>query len=548
MKAFSAVSARVAVLDRPDIDTDQIIPKQFLKGIGRTGYGQYAFFDWRFDDQGLERPGFELNQPQFAGARILLTGRNFGSGSSREHAVWALQDYGFDVVIAPSFGDIFRSNAAKVGLVVVQLPEEQVKELMESVDLDRGSELTVDLEALTVTHAGWTADPVHVRRVDPLQAPERPRRHRPDPPPRSRDRRLRGLPRRPVGRRRLVTGTPHLEVAPRGSPMSHVVVLPGDGIGPEVAAQAVRLLDALGIDHSQHPFGGNAILDQGTPLPAETLAACREADAVLLAAVGLPELEGKPIRPEQGLLALRKELGVYANLRPARAPGIDIMIVRELVGGLYFGAKGTREDGTWFDTCEYSRPEVERIARRGFETAKARGGRLTSVDKVNVMHTSRLWRDVVSAMGTTLYPEIALDHALVDSFAMTIVQAPETIDTVVTENTFGDILSDVSAAVTGGLGLAASASLGDDGPGIFEPVHGSAPQIAGRGIANPAAMLRSVALLLVHGLGRTDEAAALDHAVDAALAVAPPADLGGTSTTSDVGDAVLRALDSARTL
>ena len=225
-----------------------------------------------------------------------------------------------------------------------------------------------------------------------------------------------------------------------------------------------------------------------------------------------------------------------------------MMIVRELVGGLYFGAKGTRDDGTWFDTCEYSRPEVERIARRGFEIAAERGGRLTSVDKVNVMHTSRLWRDVVSELGASSYPDVQLDHALVDSFAMTIVQAPETIDTVVTENTFGDILSDVAAAVTGGLGLAASASLGDEGPGIFEPVHGSAPQIAGQGIANPAAMLRSVALLLSHGLGRFDEAAALERAVDIALAEAPTPDLGGTSTTRDVGDAVLRALDAARTL
>ena len=330
--------------------------------------------------------------------------------------------------------------------------------------------------------------------------------------------------------------------------MTHVAVLPGDGIGPEVAAEAVRVLDALGIGHSEHAFGGNAILAQSDPLPAETLAACREADAVLLAAVGLPELEGQPVRPEQGLLGLRKELGVYANLRPARGPGIDMMIVRELVGGLYFGAKGTREDGTWFDTCEYSRPEVERIARRGFEIAAERGGHLTSVDKVNVMHTSRLWRDVVSELGESSYPGVRLDHALVDSFAMTIVQAPETIDTVVTENTFGDILSDVAAAVTGGLGLAASASLGDEGPGIFEPVHGSAPQIAGQGIANPAAMLRSVALLLSHGLGRFGEAAALERAVDAALVEAPTPDLGGTSSTSAVGDAVLRALDGARTL
>jgi 3-isopropylmalate dehydrogenase len=326
-----------------------------------------------------------------------------------------------------------------------------------------------------------------------------------------------------------------------------VAVLPGDGIGPEVTAQALRVLDALGIEHDEHAFGGGAILAQGTPLPPETLAACREADAVLLGAVGLPELEGKPLRPEQGLLGLRRELGVYTNLRPARAPGIDLVIVRELTGGLYFGEKGTRDDGTWFDTCEYTRPEVERIARRGFELARARDGRLTSVDKVNVLHTSRLWRDVVTELGAA-YPDVPLDHALVDSFAMTIVQAPETIDVVVTENTFGDILSDVAAAVTGGLGLAASASLGDDGPGLFEPVHGSAPQIAGQGIANPAAMLRSTALLLEHGLQRPADAAALEAAVTGALVDAPTPDLGGSATTAGFGDAVLRALDRSPTL
>ena len=330
--------------------------------------------------------------------------------------------------------------------------------------------------------------------------------------------------------------------------MTHVAVLPGDGIGPEVAAQAIRVLDAFGIEHSEHAFGGNAILAQGTPLPEETLAACQASDAVLLAAVGLPELEGQPVRPEQGLLGLRKALGVYANLRPAQADGIDMLIVRELVGGLYFGAKGTRDDGTWFDTCEYTRPEVERIAIRGFELARERGGKLTSVDKVNVMHTSRLWRDVVTEMGRETYPDVPLSHALVDSFAMTIVPAPETIDVVLTENTFGDILSDVAAAVTGGLGLAASASLGDEGPGIFEPVHGSAPQIAGKGIANPAAMLRSTAMLLTHSLGRTADADALDSAVTYALAESPTPDLGGTATTADFGDAVLRALDRSPSL
>jgi len=324
--------------------------------------------------------------------------------------------------------------------------------------------------------------------------------------------------------------------------VTHVAVLPGDGIGPEVTAEAIRVLDELGIGHSEHPFGGNAILASGTPLPDETLAACRAADGILLGAVGLPELEGKPVRPEQGLLGLRKELGVYANLRPAQAKGIDLLIVRELVGGLYFGAKGTREDGTWFDTCEYSRPEVERIARRAFVLARERGGRVTSVDKVNVMHTSRLWRDVVTELGSGEYPDVPLDHALVDSFAMVIVQAPETIDVVLTENTFGDILSDVAAAVTGGLGLAASASLGDEGPGLYEPVHGSAPQIAGQGVANPAGMLRSTALLLRHSLARAGDADAVDAAIDATLAEVRTPDLGGTATTREVGDAVLRRL------
>ena len=326
-----------------------------------------------------------------------------------------------------------------------------------------------------------------------------------------------------------------------------VACLPGDGIGPEVLAQAVRVLDHYGIAHEEHPFGGAAIKALGMPLPAQTLQACRTADAVLLGAVGLPELEGLPVRPEQGLIGLRKELDVYANLRPARQGNVDLIIVRELVGGLYYGERGTRADGTVFDTCEYTPAQVERIARRAFEIARARRGRLTSVDKVNVLATSRLWRDVVIAVSSD-YADVPLDHALVDSFAMTIVQAPETIDVVVTENTFGDILSDVAAAVTGGLGLAASASLGDSGPGIFEPVHGSAPAIAGKGIANPAAMLRSVALMLAHGLARPAEAAALESAVDAALASAPTPDLGGAATTAQFGDAVLRGLATSPTV
>jgi 3-isopropylmalate dehydrogenase len=322
-----------------------------------------------------------------------------------------------------------------------------------------------------------------------------------------------------------------------------IAALPGDGIGPEVLDQAVRVLKQLPLDVEvvSLPFGGAAIDATGEALPAETLEVCRDARAVLLGAVGGPRWDGGAVRPEQGLLGLRKELDVYANLRPAREGGIDLLIVRELVGGLYFGARGVRDDGTVFDTCEYHPEQVARIVQRGFEFARGRRRSLVSVDKANVLDTSRLWRRIVDEIAPE-YPDVELRHALVDSFAMELVNAPQAIDVVVTENMFGDILSDIAAAVTGGLGLAASASLGDGGPGIFEPVHGSAPDLAGRGVANPAAMLRSLALLLEHALGRPELAAAVAAAVDDALVSHPTPDLGGSATTNAFGDAVLASL------
>jgi 3-isopropylmalate dehydrogenase len=326
---------------------------------------------------------------------------------------------------------------------------------------------------------------------------------------------------------------------------SRIVVLPGDGIGPEVAAEAVRVLEALPLDLEieERLFGGAAIDAVGEPLPADTLEACRSADAVLLGAVGGPKWDGGPERPEAGLLGIRKELDVYANLRPAVGEGVDLLVVRELVGGLYFGARGVRDDGTVFDTCEYHPDQVERVARRAFELARGRSGRLLSVDKANVLDTSRMWRRVVSELAAD-YPDVELRHGLVDSVAMLIVTDPGSFGVLVTENTFGDILSDVAAAVTGGLGLAASASLGDSSPGIFEPVHGSAPDIAGTGAANPTAMLRSLALLLEHSLGEPELARSLSAAVATAMETAPTPDLGGTATTSELGSAVLRALAS----
>jgi len=324
---------------------------------------------------------------------------------------------------------------------------------------------------------------------------------------------------------------------------ARVVLLPGDGIGPEVAREARLALEQLVPDVviEEHLLGGAAIRASGVPLPQETLDACRSAAAVLKGPVGDPEFDAADVRPEQGLLALRSALDTYANLRPAVQDDVDVLIVRELVGGLYFGASGTRDDGTVFDTCEYHPRQVQRIVRRGFELARSRRGRLTSVDKANVLETSRLWRRIVDETAEA-YPDVRVEHMLVDNAAMQLATDAARFDVIVTENMFGDILSDLAAAVTGGLGLAPSASLSDGGAGLFEPVHGSAPALAGRGVANPTAMLRSTALLLEHGLGLGDEAAALAHAVDAALAVAPTVDLGGSASTAELGAAVREQL------
>jgi 3-isopropylmalate dehydrogenase len=312
-----------------------------------------------------------------------------------------------------------------------------------------------------------------------------------------------------------------------------IVFLPGDGIGPEVAAEAVRVLERLPVDVQveEHDFGGVAIDRHGDPLPAGTLAACAGADAVLMGAVGGPQYDRGEVRPEEGLI----------RLRPARLGDVDLLIVRELVGGLYYGARGTRPDGTVYDTLEYHPDAVRRIVRRAFELARGRRRHLTSVDKANVLLTSRMWRGVVDEVAPD-YEDVERVDALVDSVAMRLVTEPQAFDVLVMENTFGDILSDVAAGATGGLGLAASASLGDGAPGLFEPVHGSAPELAGRGVANPAAMLRSVALMLRHALDEPGLAEALDAAVDAALAAAPTPDLGGGASTRELADAALDAL------
>ena len=338
------------------------------------------------------------------------------------------------------------------------------------------------------------------------------------------------------------------------------MLLPGDGIGPEITASTVEVLNTLAsFEFDERLMGGCSIDEHGTAMTDDVLAACNQSDAVLLAAVGGPKwdtTDPDAPRPEQGLLGLREGMGLYANLRPVKPvpalasasalkaeviAGTDLLVVRELTGGIYFGKRG-REGDFAFDTCEYSVAEVERIARVAFRSARTG---VTSVDKANVLETSRLWRETVTNVHAVEFPDVALDHLLVDNAAMQLVSRPSDFDVILSENLFGDILSDEAAMLTGSIGLLPSASLGDDGkPGLFEPVHGSAPDIAGQGIANPLAMLLSAAMMLRHGLEMPDEAAAVESAVNSVLdSGLRTADLGGKASTAEVTTAILERIN-----
>jgi 3-isopropylmalate dehydrogenase len=334
-------------------------------------------------------------------------------------------------------------------------------------------------------------------------------------------------------------------------PVPIVACLAGDGIGPEVMAEAGRVIDAASslfgfrVRQVHLPFGGDAIDKHRDPFPPHVRAAVKASDAVLLGAVGGPRWDSAPRRPEVGLLELRKELDAFANLRPVRHAAVDLVVVRELTGGLYFGHKILTDDSA-ADSCSYTRHQIERVTRWAFRLARRRSGRIVSVDKANVLSTSKLWRRVVTELHGAEAPELELTHELVDSFAMNLATRPDRYDVILTENMFGDILSDLSAAVAGGLGLAPSASLGAEPPGIFEPVHGSAPDIAGQSEANPIAMILSVAMMFTYGLGRRDVGRAITGAVDQVLAqgvaTADQVPGGRAYATWEVGRAVCDAL------
>ncbi len=348
-----------------------------------------------------------------------------------------------------------------------------------------------------------------------------------------------------------------------------IVTLPGDGIGPEVTAAAVAVLQAVAERHdhsfrfSQLPIGGAAIDATGSALPDATFDACRDADAILLGAVGGPKWSDPraPVRPEQGLLKLRQALDLYANLRPVRthpvalvaAPikphlltGVDLIVVRELTGGIYFGRRERSVDGA-SDECRYSVAEVERVIRVACRLARQRRGYVVSVDKANVLETSRLWRETATRVAAEEFPDLRFEHQLVDSMAMHLIAHPREYDVIVTENMFGDILTDEASMLAGSLGLLPSASLGDSRRGLYEPIHGSAPDIAGRGIANPYAAILSAALLLRHSLGLEHEAAEVEQAVGDALdAHVLTADLAGSGASASTGAATAAVVERLR--
>jgi 3-isopropylmalate dehydrogenase len=352
---------------------------------------------------------------------------------------------------------------------------------------------------------------------------------------------------------------------------ANITVLGGDGIGPEVTREGVRALQQVAqlFGHefalTECDFGGIAIDNHNDPLPVATLASCLASDAILLGAIGGPKWSATDakLRPETGLLRLRRELGVYANLRPVAVHpaladsttlkaevvrGVDLVFVRELTGGIYFGAK-TRDATSASDLCSYSAMEVERVTRVAGRLAQARRRKLTSIDKSNVLETSRLWREVVTRVMKAEFPDVAVEHILVDAAAMHLIRRPTDFDVIVTENMFGDILTDEASMLAGSLGLSPSASLGDGKRGLYEPIHGSAPDIAGKGIANPVGTILSVAMLLRHSLGLAAEAAAIERAVakalDQGLRTADIAAGGKAASTAEAGASIAALITKA---
>ena len=574
MKPFVRLEAGAAPLMRANIDTDQIIRIDRLIAHGRGELGPYCLEALRYTADGSEDPAFTPNGPRYRGAQVLVAAENFGCGSSREHAVWALLDWGLRVVIAPSFGDIFYGNCFQVGLLPVRLPAAEVAAIADELAAAEAPRIAVDLQACTVT---TPAGRVLAFAIEPER----------------REALLQGLD--DIGRtllqaatieafrRRDTAARPWIYRQTETPPMHQILILAGDGIGPEIMAQTRRVVDwfvrerGLPVELHEELFGIAAWKAHGDLMRDATWDAVTGADAILFGAIGSPEYDDIPKarrKPDQ-LLRMRRELDLFINLRPVRAlpalasastlrpevlAGTDLVLVRELCGGIYFGTpRGieTLADGSRrvVNSMVYTEREIERIARAAFELARTRSGRVCSVDKANVLENGVLWRETVVALHQAEFSDVELSHQYVDNAAMQLVRNPRQFDVMVTENLFGDILSDCAAMVAGSIGMLPSVSMNAPGSArhhaLYEPIHGSAPDIAGLGVANPLGSILSFAMCLRHSLGRAQEATLLEAAVERVVSAGVRTrDIAGPGeasvSTAQMGDAVLLELQRAQ--
>jgi 3-isopropylmalate dehydrogenase len=572
MQAFTTLTGRAGPLLRENIDTDIVIRINRLIENKKGQLGPYCFEAIRYAPDGAEDPAFPLNQDRFRGAEILVAGDNFGCGSSREAAVWAIMDYGIKCVIAPSFGDIFAANAFQNGLLTVRLTKPQVDRLADELNASNAPEMTVDLTTTEIrTPRGATiAFSIDAERREALLA---------------------GLDE--IGmtlkeqaaisafRAQDVGERPWIYRQSEAPVTKSLLILAGDGIGPEIMPEVRRVAKwfkakrDVALDLEEEHFGILSWKTYGSLMPDATWEKVTAADAILFGAIGSPEYDLIPAeaKKQDQLLRMRRELDTFINFRPVKAykplldasslradvlEGTDMVIVRELAGGVYFGEpRGisvVNGEKRAVNTVVYTESEIRRIARAAFELARTRSGKVCSVDKANVLEFGRLWRETVQALRDAEYPDIALSHMYVDNAAMQLVRSPTQFDVMVTENLFGDILSDCAAMASGSLGMLPSASLSaPDANGrrnaIYEPIHGSAPDIAGKGIANPIGAIMSFAMCLRYTFNLPQDAHLLETAVIAAVeSGVRTADIVGMGmspvSTSAMGDAILAQLEA----
>jgi len=573
MKPFIKLLSRAAPVMQVNIDTDQIIRINRLIDNKKGELGAYCLESLRYFQDGKENPEFKPNMERYRDPGILICGANFGCGSSREHAVWALMDWGVRCVIAPSFGDIFYNNSFQNGLLPIRLSDEQILELASELEDSESVQMHVDLNTCEITTPTGRIIRFEIE-------PER------------RNAMLKGLDE--IGmtlrykseiekyRSNDEQNRPWIYRQKKEPILNKILMLAGDGIGPEIMAETHRVAKWFAANRGvkfelrEELFGISSWTAYHDLMPDKTWNTICDSDAILFGAIGSPEYDKIPAKQKKTdqLLRIRKELDLFINYRPVRAlaaladcstlreevlSGTDMILVRELSSGIYFGEPrgiDVLNDGSRrvYNTMVYTSDEIERIARAAFELARTRSSKVCSVDKGNVLENGVLWRETVIALHDAEFPDIELTHMYVDNAAMQLVRNPRQFDVIVTENLFGDILSDCAAMVAGSIGMMPSVSMSADQENgrkaLYEPIHGSAPDIAGKNIANPLGSILSFAMCLRYTLHLPQEALFLENAVERVISsgIRTPdiaVSQGKTVSTSGMGDAVLRQLEQA---